>query len=174
MRKAELSTISNYQSEIFANGVEVLNRRKRMMTKANVFLTLCVGLLFVGFINAQSCTMDSSFAPSNIDIPTRMETGQTARVRVNVLNSGTCIWQERNVKLSIKVIRKPSRAPYPLEEFKSELKLRNSVYPEKKHTWFYEITAPTYAGRYVLEWTMTNDGKPFGVQVRKTIEVNVP
>lgn len=117
--------------------------------------------------------MDSSFAPSNIDIPTRMETGQTARVRVNVFNSGTCIWQERFVKLSIKVIRKPSRAPYPLEEFKSELKLTKAVYPEKTHTWYYEITAPTYAGRYELEWTMTNQDKPFGVQVRKTIEVNV-
>lgn len=145
-----------------------------MITKTNLFLTFCLCSLFAGFADAQTCTMDSSFAPSNIDIPTRMETGQTARARVNVFNSGTCIWQERYVKLSIKVIRKPSRAPYPLEEFKSELKLTKAVYPEKTHTLYYEITAPTYAGRYELEWTMTNQDKPFGVQVRKTIEVNVP
>lgn len=142
--------------------------------KPSLFLAICLGLLMTGFASAQNCTMDSSFAPSNVDIPTRMETGQRARVRVNVFNSGTCIWFPRKVQLSIKVVRKPSRAPYPLEEFKSELELRGSVYPEKTNTWYYEITAPMYAGRYELEWTMTNEGKPFGVQVRKTIEVNVP
>ena len=146
-----------------------------MKVKRNtrIFFAFCLSLLFAGFASAQ-CTMESSFAPSNIDIPTRMETGQTARVRVNVHNSGTCIWFGRDVKLEIKVIRKPTKAPYPLEEFKSELKLKNSVYPESTNTWYYEIKAPMYAGRYELEWTMTNDDRPFGVQVRKTIEVNVP
>lgn len=139
-----------------------------------IFFTFCLGILFAGFASAQSCTMEAAFAPSNVDIPTRLETGQSARVRVNVFNSGTCDWSTRFVKLTIKVIRKPSGAPYPLEEFKSEFRLRNLIRPRQDHTWYYEIQAPMYAGRYELEWAMTNEDKPFDMRVRKTIEVNVP
>jgi hypothetical protein len=118
--------------------------------------------------------MDSSFAPSNVDIPTRIVTGESARVRVNIFNSGTCAWIKSKVNLAIKVIRKPPRAPYPLEEFKSELSLRDNVISKKDHTWYYEINAPSYPGKYELEWTLTVNNKPFGVQVRKTIEVVLP
>ncbi len=136
---------------------------------------VCFGILVPLAAEAQSCTMESAMAGSNIDIPLRMETGQTYHVRVNVFNSGTCTWDTRFVRLSIKIIRKPSRAPYPLEEFGgSEKRLRNTVRTRTQHTWYYDVKAPMYAGRYEIEWTMTNDGDPFGMAVRKTIEVNVP
>lgn len=139
-------------------------------------LVFCICLVFIlaGSANSQTCDMDSSFAPSNIDVPTKIVAGKSVRVRVNVFNSGTCMWQPRKVQLSIKVIRKPSGSPYPLEEFKSALPLRISVNSKKGHTWYYEITGPYHLGTYTLEWTMTSGGKPFGVQVRKTIEVVAP
>lgn len=149
----------------------------------SIFFAVCLVLLTAGFANAQNCTMDSSFAPSNVDVPTKIVAGKSARVRVNIFNSGTCTWDNielasprtvRKVRLSIKVIRKPSSSPYPLEEFKSELPLRNDVRPETEHTWYYEITGPSSPGRYELEWTLTHKGKEFGVQVRKTIEVVAP
>jgi hypothetical protein len=136
-----------------------------------------------GLAKAQECVLDSSFAGSNVDFPTKIVVGKSARVRVNIFNSGTCTWDNielasprkvRKIRLSIKVIRKPSGSPYPLEEFKSELPFRNSVRPEDEHTWYYEITGPSHPGRYELEWTLTHKGKEFGVQVRKTIEVVAP
>ena len=146
-----------------------------LLNKMRILMMVCLGLLMPVMAEAQSCTMDAAMAPSTIDFPTRMETNQTVHVRVNVLNSGTCTWEPRFVKLSVKVIRKPSRAPIPLEEFRlGELRLRNTVRPRSQHTWYYDIKGPMYAGRYELEFAMTNDGDPFEMVVRRTIEVNVP
>jgi len=100
-----------------------------------------------------------------------MKVGERVRVRVNIFNSGTCLWQTRFVKLSIRVVRKPSGSPYPLEEFKSELPLRQSVSPKEEHTWYYEVTGPAHVGSYELEWTLVSGLKAFGSSVRKTVEV---
>jgi hypothetical protein len=149
---------------------------KMLSSKITIFMVAaCFGLLLPLVAKAQSCTMDSAMAPSTIDIPTRMETTETARVKVDVFNSGTCNWEPRKVILSVRLVRKPTKAPIPLEEFQlGEFDLRAEVPSRKRYIFHYEIKAPMYAGRYELEWTMTEGGKPFGMSVRKTIEVNVP
>jgi hypothetical protein len=154
------------------------HKEKQKMKYTNplyLFLAIAFLVLSANTGYSQSCEMDSSFAPSNIDIvPSKVLVAKPARVRVDIVNSGTCTWDRSSVKLAIKVIRKPSGSPSTIKEIPEELALRQSVYSKKSHTWYFEITGPYYLGTYTLEFTLTNKGKPFGNEVQKIFEVVPP
>lgn len=124
---------------------------------------------------SQTCKMDSSFAPSDIDIvPTKVVVGKWGKARVNVFNSGTCTWTTKAVELSIEITRKPPGSPSAIKGFPKKLSLRLSVDPRKTQTWYFDITDLYHIGSYTLEFKLTNNGKPFGTEVPKSFEVVAP
>jgi hypothetical protein len=142
-------------------------------------LSLLLGVAFLGLSAttgySQSCKMDSSFAQSDIDIvPTKVLVAKPARVRVDILNAGTCRWDKGSIKLAIQVLRKPPGSPSAIKEIPTELPLRIGVESKKTHTWYFEITGPYYLGSYTLEFKLTDKGRPFGNEVEKTFEVVPP
>jgi hypothetical protein len=153
-----------------------LNFMKPFITRL-VFTTLTLGLIFLLSEPArgQTCDMDAQIRPSDVVIPSQIVVNKTYRVRVTVVNNGTCNWDTSSgIRLSIKILRGPSSSATERDELTPIVDLKYKIKPNDRHEFEYEITGPYYLGNYTLEWKMVRQNKWFGDAVTKQITVVPP
>lgn len=140
-----------------------------------VISAACVICLYAGSASSQACNMDSTISPGRVRIPAKINPGKKYSVAVTVTNSGTCTWETSGrIRLSIKIVRGPSGSGTQRDELTPIVELKYKVPPSRSHTFHYDIEGPNYLGRYTIEWILVTQNRPFGNEVRKTIEVVQP
>ncbi|MEW6126899.1 MAG: NBR1-Ig-like domain-containing protein [Acidobacteriota bacterium] len=152
------------------------NLMKTLITKTT-FTILTLGMIFLlsQITNAQSCEMDAQMRPSDVVIPSQIVVNKTYRVRVTVVNNGSCNWDTSSgIRLSIKILRGPSGSSAQRDELTPIVDLKYKIKPGDRHEFEYEITGPYYLGNYTLEWKMVKQNKWFGDAVTKPITVVPP
>jgi hypothetical protein len=139
----------------------------------NMSIVFAVGLMFSmsSSADAQTCAMDATLTSSGINIPAKIVQAKEYQIDVTVKNSGTCAWEPSSrIRLSIKIVRGPSGSAMQRDELTPIVELKYKVQPGKTHSFHYTIEGPAYPGNYTLEWIMVMNNKPFGNEIRKSIE----
>jgi hypothetical protein len=146
-----------------------------------LFIYLFASLVFYFPLNAQvitvkktcECTYDGNISSSVQHSSSTFYPGKKYKTYVRVTNVGTCGWGEREVELRVKVFRCPNGSACQREELiPSKWDLNESyIIPKAYEQFIYDWEGPAHTGKFVLQYQVYYDNKPFGDPILTTIEI---
>ena len=137
------------------------------MKRALVASILTVMVLVAGFAHVETAeasmaAYDAYLHDSNIKIKQTMKAGQKYRVSVKVQNSGDIKWEGRRFRLHSRIHKGPSGSSMQRDELTPIIYLKGVLHTGEWYTFYYDVEAPAYTGKYTLEWTMMRGSSNFG------------
>jgi hypothetical protein len=119
------------------------------------------------------CTFDGSITSSVRFSSTKFYPAKKYKAYVRVTNQGTCAWGVREVELRVKIVRCPSGSACQRDELIPNKWDYNEKYinPGDYEEFIYDWEGPPYTGKFVLQYQVYYENKPFGDPVNTTIEI---
>ena len=119
------------------------------------------------------CTFDGNISSSVRFSESKLLQKKKYHASITAENIGSCDWGVKEVELRVKIIRCPSGSACQRDELiPDKWDLNESIRGiREKEIFIYYFEAPLYTGKFVLQYQLYYDNKPFGAPILTTIEI---
>ena len=125
------------------------------------------------------CKLAAELGATDVKIPAKVMAGKKYPVTISAKNVSNCDWEAPKQKIALKITCLSWPAGASNNEIVSFLTPGRQLLPEQTTEirrlemadFEYDLTGSPVAGNYVLEFQLTDNGKPFGPRCQKRVEV---